>query len=66
MESVQIPNDDDIQEASKAFASIIDPANKTSFVEDFEIGAKWMRRKMREAYELSPAPKPRKKKQTSS
>lgn len=66
MESPQIPSDDDITYAAMAFASIIfdgpslpDERVTTQFIEDFEIGAKWMRRKMRKAYEDIPIPQGR-------
>ena len=58
MEPPTIPTDADLHEAAQAFAEIIfvsstlDPKVKGLFIEDFEMGAKWMRRKMREAYEL--------------
>lgn len=61
MEPPQIPSDAEIFEAAMAFACIIfdspslpDERVKTQFIEDFEIGAKWMRRKMRKAYEDIP------------
>ena len=66
MEPPQIPSDDDISYAAMAFASIIfdgpslpDERVTTQFIEDFEIGAKWMRRKMRKAYEDIPIPQDR-------
>lgn len=64
MEPKSIPTDADLREAAMAFADIIfgtssllDPKVKSLFIEDFEMGAKWMRRKMREAYEI-PVPNP--------
>ena len=66
MEPPQIPSDSEIREAAMAFACIIfdgpslpDEVVKTQFIEDFEIGAKWMRRKMRKAYEDIPIPQGR-------
>lgn len=67
MEPPQIPSDADIREAAMAYADIIfdpiikvklsstkDERIKTVFIEDFEMGAKWMRNKIREAYEDIP------------
>ena len=43
--------DDDIHAAAQAFATIIKPANYQYFIEDFTMGAKWMRQQMQKAYE---------------
>jgi hypothetical protein len=67
MEPPQIPSDDDIQKDAASFADIIfgNPKMsrykemKATFIEDFSMGAKWMRRKMREAYENHSAPQGR-------
>lgn len=75
MEPPQIPSDDDIQNAAEAFADIIfgNPKlskfegmkstfieeMKSTFIDDFSHGAKWMRRKMRKAYEDIPIPQGR-------
>lgn len=59
MEPIAIPTDDEIRQAAAAFAQIIDPGNKTRFIEDFTIGAKWMRYKMRKMYEDPQALKPK-------
>jgi hypothetical protein len=40
-----------IDRAAAGFADIIKPANRSHFVEDFTMGAKWMRRQMKELYE---------------
>ena len=46
--------DDNIHEAAQAFATIIKPSNYQYFIEDFTMGAKWMRRQMQKAYEQTP------------
>lgn len=51
-------NDDQIKEAAQAFAAVIKPDPRQRFVEDFEMGARWMRRKMRELYEQTPTTGP--------
>lgn len=50
--------DEEIKEAAEAFASVTAPDNPQRFIEDFEMGAKWMRYKLRKEYEQTFTPPP--------
>lgn len=50
--------DEEIKEAAAAFARFTAPDNPQRFIEDFEMGAKWMRYKLRKEYEQTFAPPP--------
>lgn len=44
-------SDDDLRKVAEQFAQIVAPDYPQRFIEDFEMGAKWMRHKMRKEYE---------------
>lgn len=50
--------DEEIKEAAEAFAIVTAPDNPQRFIEDFEMGAKWMRYKIRKEYEQTFTPIP--------